>query len=85
MRKFNATCSVTQQLPKDWDLIVARRNRNAAFEEWRLKLQRGDRLPRGRYFVGEKPGWRSMIVLDECWRGGIERGSQLHSEGLIEE
>lgn len=70
MRKFNATVIVTQQQPKDWDLVVARRNRNAAFEEWRQKLQRGTRLPRGRYFVGKKAGLQNMIVRDECWMLG---------------
>ena len=70
MKKYNATVIVTQQLPKDWDLIVARRTRNAAFEEWRQKLSRGARLPRGRYFVGKKAGPQNMVAWDECWMQG---------------
>lgn len=70
MRKFNATVIVTQQLQKDWDVIVARRNRHAAFEQWRQKLPSGARLPRGRYFVGKQSGRQVMMALDECWTVG---------------
>jgi hypothetical protein len=27
-----------------------------AFESWRRRLSQGDRLPRGRFFVGKQPG-----------------------------
>lgn len=67
MRKFNANVIVTQQQPEDWDVVVAKRNRNAGFEDWRQKLQHGSRLPRGRYFVGKKPGPQKMMVMDERW------------------
>lgn len=42
------------------------RKRNAAFEEWRKKLRKDDRLPRGRFFVGKKPG-REKIQLSKHW------------------
>lgn len=32
------------------------------FESWRRRLSHGDRLPRGRFFVGKQPG---MIVTVE--------------------
>lgn len=37
----------------------AYKSKVAAFEEWRLKRVRGERLPRGKFFVGKKPGARS--------------------------
>lgn len=60
------TVTVTQTLP-DMERYEAYRRKTAAFEEWRLKLNRGDRLPRGRFFKGKCPG-RKLVVLDEFWR-----------------
>lgn len=58
--------TVTQTLP-DMERFEAYRRKTAAFEEWRQKLNRGDRLPRGRYFKGKKPA-RNLVVLDEFWQ-----------------
>ncbi len=58
--------SVTQTLP-DLQRYEANRRKTAAFEEWRQKLNHGDRLPRGRFFKGKKPG-RKFVVIDEFWQ-----------------
>ena len=58
--------TVTQTLP-DMERFEAHRRKTAAFEEWRQKLKRGDRLPRGRFFKGKKPG-RKLVVMDEFWQ-----------------
>lgn len=58
--------TVTQTLP-DMERFEEYRRKTAAFEEWRQKLNRGDRLPRGRFFKGKKPG-RRLVVLDEFWQ-----------------
>ena len=55
--------TVTQTLG-DLERHTAKLRKTAAFEEWRQKLNRGDRLPRGRYFVGKSPG-RIVCVFDE--------------------
>jgi hypothetical protein len=39
--------------------------KDAAFREWRGKLRRGDKLPRGRFFKGKKAGL--LMVIDEGW------------------
>lgn len=51
-------CLVVQDarlLHADVEVHMARLNRNAAFESWRKRLRKGDKLPRGRYFFGKKP------------------------------
>lgn len=58
--------TVTQTLP-DFQRHEAYRKKTAAFEEWRQKLNRGDRLPRGRFFKGKAPG-RKMVIMDEFWQ-----------------
>lgn len=58
--------TVTQTLP-DMARFEAYRRKTAAFEEWRQKLARGDRLPRGRFFKGKQPG-RKLVVVDEFWQ-----------------
>ncbi len=58
--------TVTQTLP-DMERFEAYRRKTAAFEEWRQKLSRGDRLPRGRFFKGKQPG-RKLVVVDEFWQ-----------------
>lgn len=58
--------AVTQNAP-DLQRHEAYRRKTAAFEEWRLRLNRSDRLPRGRFFKGKKPG-RKLVVMDEFWR-----------------
>ncbi|MDU6090882.1 MAG: hypothetical protein E6663_05705 [Staphylococcus lugdunensis] len=40
------------------------RRKRPAFEEWQKRLNAGDRLPRGRYFTGKKPGL-VMRFIDE--------------------
>jgi hypothetical protein len=40
--------------------------KNAAFREWQHKLNRGDKLPRGTFFKGKKPG-KPFIIKDEAW------------------
>ncbi|WP_261643111.1 hypothetical protein [Erwinia mallotivora] len=37
---------------------------NYAFKDWQHRLKRGERLPRGRFFRGKKPG-RPLVVIDE--------------------
>lgn len=54
-------------------------SRNAAFEEWRQKLNHGDRLPRGRYFVGKKAG-RKRLIIDEYWSSMADRGFNFTAE-----
>lgn len=58
--------TVTQTLA-DMERFEAYRRKTAAFEEWREKLSRGDRLPRGRFFKGKRPG-RKHVVIDEFWQ-----------------
>jgi BarA-like signal transduction histidine kinase len=60
------THRVVQYLPNNMDARLSQLKQNAAFECWRKKLSPGDRLPRGHYFVGKKPG-KKVIVLDEAW------------------
>lgn len=57
--------TVTQTMP-DIERYAAYRRKTAAFEEWRQKLGRGDRLPRGSFFKGKTPG-RKIVVMDEFW------------------
>ncbi|UVG03194.1 hypothetical protein NWT87_28440 (plasmid) [Klebsiella pneumoniae] len=33
-----------------------------AFQDWIERLKTGERLPRGRYFVGKKPGGRLVLI-----------------------
>lgn len=35
-----------------------------AFLDWIYRLKKGERLPRGRYFAGKKPG-RPLQIIDE--------------------
>jgi hypothetical protein len=63
--------AATQTLPDIQRQEVYRRQ-TAAFEEWRKKLNYSDRLPRGRYFKGKKPG-RKVVVMDELWRAFSSR------------
>ncbi|MBT2375515.1 hypothetical protein [Pseudomonas fluorescens] len=66
-RKYGVrTVTVTQTKP-DMERYEAYRRKTAAFEEWRQKLNRGDRLPRGRFFKGKTPG-RAFVMLDEFWQ-----------------
>lgn len=44
----------------------ARRHR-PAFDDWIHQLSRNDRVPRGRYFRGKRPG-KPLIIVDEFWQ-----------------
>lgn len=41
--------------------------KNVAFEEWRLRLKKHDRLPRGPFFKGKTPGKQTFTMVDEFW------------------
>jgi hypothetical protein len=69
-RKHNVTIVEVEQNMPNYEAAVARRNRNAAFESWRQQLGKGDKLPRGPYFVGKKPG-REIVLIDETWSIGL--------------
>lgn len=43
------------------------RRRRPAFDEWLHQLSRKDRVPRGRYFRGKRPG-KPLIIVDEFWQ-----------------
>jgi len=43
------------------------RRRRPAFDDWLHQLSHNDRLPRGRYFRGKRPG-RPLIIVDEFWQ-----------------
>jgi predicted ATPase len=66
-RKHNITIVEVEQRMPDYEAIIARRNRNAAFESWRKQLSQGDTLPRGSYFIGKKPGVQKTVLMDEVW------------------
>ncbi|MFK4135922.1 hypothetical protein ACI2KR_27110 [Pseudomonas luteola] len=55
------------QLMADIERFDKYRRKTAAFEEWRKKLFRNDRLPRGKFFVGKKPGGK-LVAIDESWQ-----------------
>ncbi|HGB4080487.1 TPA: hypothetical protein ACIVGF_002869 [Salmonella enterica subsp. enterica serovar 16:l,v:-] len=60
MRNYGQqTVMVTQSLS-----MFGRYKYRPAFQEWIYRLKKGERLPRGRYFVGKKPG-RPMPIIDE--------------------
>lgn len=58
--------TVTQS-HEDFEHLAQRLRKVAAFEEWRKKLKRGDRLPRGHFFKGKTAGQR-IFAMDEFWR-----------------
>jgi len=37
-----------------------------AFKDWMRRLKQGEKLPRGRFFRGQKPG-RPPLFIDEFW------------------
>lgn len=65
--KFGCQTVTATQSVQDFESAIARSRKTAAFEEWRLRLKRGDRLPRGRYFKNKTPGLRFHVVRDEFW------------------
>ncbi|HFX7453108.1 TPA: hypothetical protein ACULF1_004281 [Escherichia coli] len=49
-----------------------------AFQDWIERLKTGERLPRGRYFVGKKPGGR-MVFIDELGGTWTEKVTVIHT------
>lgn len=43
------------------------RRRRRAFDDWLRQLSRKDKVPRGRYFCGKRPG-RPLMIVDEFWQ-----------------
>lgn len=39
-----------------------------AFRDWIYRLNKGEKLPRGKYFSGKKAG-KPMVIIDEFWNG----------------
>lgn len=58
------------------ELHEARLDRNAAFESWRKRLRKGDKLPRGRFFTGKKPEG-IFLPTDKFWSFLKEWGIQV--------
>lgn len=42
------------------------RNKNAAFKAWLNHLNKSDKLPRGKFFIGKKPKTTPIIFMDEA-------------------
>lgn len=64
MRKHGSqTVEVTQSLE-----TFGRYKSRPAFQDWSCRLKKGERLPRGRYFVGKKPGRPLQIIDDFFYR-----------------
>ncbi|MGU3416595.1 hypothetical protein [Enterobacter bugandensis] len=60
MRKYSSqTVMVTQSLTS-----FSRYKPRPAFQDWIEHLNKNDRLPRGRFFAGKKPG-RRLSIFDE--------------------
>lgn len=70
-RKHNVNVTAVEQRLVDMMSHVAKARRNMAFEAWRQKLKQGERLPRGRYFVGKKPGFAFMVIDEFAYYGKI--------------
>lgn len=66
MQRYGTRTVTVIQTRPDLERYEAYRRKTAAFEEWLQKLKRDDRLPRGRFFKGKKPG-RKLVVMDEFW------------------
>ncbi|NIH45789.1 hypothetical protein HBM95_23175 [Enterobacter asburiae] len=60
MRKYSSqTVMVTQSFTS-----FGRYKPRPAFQDWIKRLNKNDRLPRGRFFAGKKPG-RRLAIFDE--------------------
>ena len=66
--RYNVKMIKVTQCRSDFEALLRRRQKNAAFEEWRLRLNRKDRLPRGPYFRGKTAGEDKKVMVDEFWR-----------------
>ncbi len=54
-----------------------------AFQDWIERLKTGERLPRGRYFVGKKPGGPPRCSLMN-WEHGQKSNSDSYQRWMIE-
>lgn len=63
-RKFGVKVVTVTQSVADLERYAKGKRRSVAFEEWRRKLSRRDRLPRGTFFKGKKGG-EPLMILDE--------------------
>ncbi|WP_045391873.1 hypothetical protein [Vibrio rotiferianus] len=57
----------TVQVKQDLDEYLALKGKNAAYKDWLHKLNRNDKLPRGKFFKGKKAG-KPIILVDEFWQ-----------------
>lgn len=66
-RKLNTKAFIATQVVMDMPGLerrIAYLRKTAAFKEWLEKLNHGDRLPRGKFFIGKKPG-KPLMIMDE--------------------
>ncbi|MBY7933061.1 hypothetical protein KW447_19025 [Vibrio fluvialis] len=55
------------QVQQDLEEYLSLKGKNAAYKEWLHKLNRNDKLPRGKFFKGKKAG-KPIIIMDEFWQ-----------------
>lgn len=53
------------QVQQDLDKYLALKGKDAAYKDWLHKLNRNDKLPRGKFFKGKKAG-KPIILMDEA-------------------
>jgi len=58
-RKFGSKFHTVSQ---NLDEYLAYRGKNAAYKDWLHKLNRGDKLPRGKFFKGKKAGKPIILI-----------------------
>lgn len=57
---------ITKTFNKDkYESVVKAHLRTAAFREWQHRLNRGDKLPRGKFFKGKRAG-KPFMMMDEA-------------------
>jgi hypothetical protein len=62
-KKYNTKVIKVTQSYKEFQAHIGK---IAAFREWEMRMKRGDRLPRGKYFNGRTGGLK-LIAIDEAW------------------
>jgi len=65
--RYNVKTITVTQYSQDFESILRRRRKTAAFEAWRLQLNPKDRLPRGPFFRGKTAGKPNLGMIDEFW------------------
>nr|WP_227543306.1 hypothetical protein [Klebsiella pneumoniae] len=55
-----------------------------AFQDWIERLKTGERLPRGRYFVGKKHGGRTVLIDELGEHGQKKSNSDSYQRWMIE-